>query len=66
MDYRDVRGDRRDHAQYYEETMTYAIMLQIAVHDRMILQLIETKSAYLCQGYPLDSSTPLYAIRVYP
>jgi hypothetical protein len=36
-------------------------MLQIAVHDRMIIQLVDTKAAYLCQDYPQDS-TPLYVV----
>ena len=39
--------------------LTHSLMLQIAVHDRMHLQLIDTKSAYLCQSYPEDA-TPLY------
>ena len=39
--------------------LTHSLMLQIAVHDRMHLQLIDTKSAYLCQSYPEDV-TPLY------
>ncbi len=52
-----------DHETYSPtvSNLTHAIMLQIAVHDRMILQLIDTKSAYLCQDYPQDS-TPLYVI----
>ena len=39
--------------------LTHSFMLQIAVHDRMHIQLIDTKSAYLCQDYPQDV-TPLY------
>ena len=31
----------------------------LAVHDRMQIQLIDTKSAYLCHAYPQDV-TPLY------
>ena len=41
--------------------LTHSIMLQIAVHDRMILQLVDTKAAYLCQDY-LQDSTPLYVV----
>ena len=41
--------------------LTHSLMLQIAVHDRMHLQLIDTKSAYLCQAYP-DDATPLYVV----
>ena len=40
-------------------SLTHSFMLQIAVHDRMFIQLIDTKSAYLCQDYPQDV-TPLY------
>ncbi len=39
--------------------LTHSFMLQVAVHDRMHIQLIDTKSAYLCQDYPQDV-TPLY------
>ena len=39
--------------------LTHSFMLQIAVHDRMHVQLIDTKAAYLCQDYPEDA-TPLY------
>ena len=34
-------------------------MLQVAVHDRMQIQLVDTKAAYLCQVY-LEDATPLY------
>ena len=40
-------------------SITHAFMLQIAVHDRMHIQMIDTKAAYLCQQYPEDA-TPLY------
>ena len=40
-------------------SITHAFMLQIAVHDRMHIQMILTKEAYLCQQYPEDA-TPLY------
>ena len=36
-------------------------MLQIAVHDRMHIQMVDTKAAYLCQKYPQDA-TPLYVM----
>ena len=39
--------------------LTHATLLQIAVHDKMHLQTIDTVSAYLCQDYPQDT-TPLY------
>ena len=39
--------------------LTHATLLQIAVHDGMYLQTIDTVSAYLCQDYPQDV-TPLY------
>ena len=42
-------------------SITHAFMLQIAVHDRMHIQLIDTKAAYLCQEYPTDA-TPLYVM----
>ena len=41
--------------------LTHSFMLQLAVHDRMQIQLIDMKSAYLCQAYPQDV-TPLYVI----
>ena len=41
--------------------LTHSFMLQLAVHDRMQIQLIDAKSAYLCQAYPQDV-TPLYVI----
>ena len=52
-----------DHETYSPtvSNLTHSLMLQIAVHDRMILQLVDTKAAYLCQDYPQDS-TPLYVI----
>lgn len=39
--------------------LTHSFMLQLAVHDRMSLQLIDTVAAYLNQDYPEDA-TPLY------
>ena len=39
--------------------LTHSFMLQIAVHDDMHIQLIDTKAAYLCQDYPEDA-IPLY------
>ena len=35
-------------------SLTHAFMLHDAVHDRMHVQLIDTKAAYLCQEYPQD------------
>ena len=42
-------------------SLTHAFMLQVAVHDRMHIQMIDTKAAYLCQTYP-DNATPLYVL----
>ena len=42
-------------------SLTHAFMLQVAVHDRMHIQMIDTKAAYLCQTYP-DDATPLYVL----
>ena len=39
--------------------LTHAFMLQLAVHDRMIIQLVDTVAAYLNQDYPEDTK-PLY------
>ena len=52
-----------DHETYSPtvSNLTHSLMLQIAVHDRMIIQLVDTKAAYLCQDYPQDS-TPLYVV----
>ena len=52
-----------DHETYSPtvSNLTHCLMLQIAVHDKMILQLVDTKSAFLCQEYPQDS-TPLYVV----
>ena len=52
-----------DHETYSPtvSSLTHSLMLQIAVHDRMNIQLIDTKAAYLCQDYPQDS-TPLYVV----
>ena len=36
-------------------------MFQLAVHDRMHIQMLDTKAAYLCQTYP-DDATPLYVL----
>ena len=41
--------------------LTHCLMLQIAVHDRMHIQMVDTKAAYLCQKYPQDA-TPLYVM----
>ena len=41
--------------------LTHSTLLQLAVHDRMHLQTIDTVAAYLCQDYPEDA-TPLYII----
>ena len=38
--------------------LTHATLLQIAVHDGMYLQTIDTVSAYLCQDYPQDVTFP--------
>ena len=40
-------------------SLTHSFMLQVAVHDRMQIQLVDTKAAYLCQVYPEDA-TPIY------
>ena len=39
--------------------LTHSFMLQLAVHDRMIIQLVDTVAAYLNQDYPADAK-PLY------
>ena len=39
--------------------LTHSFMLQLAVHDRMIIQLVDTVAAYLNQNYPQDAK-PLY------
>ena len=39
--------------------LTHSFMLQLAVHDRMIIQLVDTVAAYLNQDYPQDAK-PLY------
>ncbi len=39
--------------------LTHAFMLQLAVHDRMHVQLVDTVAAYLNQTYPEDAK-PLY------
>ena len=41
--------------------ITHAFMLQVAVHDRMHIQMIDTKAVYLCQEYPADA-TPFYVM----
>ena len=41
--------------------LTHCLMLQLAVRDRMHIQLVDTKAAYLCQTYPADA-TPLYVV----
>ena len=41
--------------------LTHCLMLQLAVHDRMHIQMVDTKAAYLCQNYPQDA-TPLYVM----
>ena len=50
-----------DHETYSPtvSSLTHSFMLQVAVHDRMHIQMIDTKAAYLCQKYP-DDATPLY------
>ena len=35
--------------------LTHAFMLQLAVHDRMIIQLVDAVAAYLNQDYPEDA-----------
>ena len=52
-----------DHETYSPtiSNLTHSLMLQIAVHDRMFSQLVDTKAAYLCQEHPQDS-TPLYVL----
>ena len=40
-------------------SLTHLLLLQIAVHDRMHLQMIDTVAAYLNQEYPADAK-PLY------
>ena len=37
-------------------SLTHLLLLQIAVHDRMHLQMIDTVAAYLNQEYPADLS----------
>ena len=41
--------------------ITHSLMLQIAVHDGMHIQLVDTVAAYLNQEYPEDA-TPLYVV----
>lgn len=41
--------------------ITHSLMLQIAVHDSMHIQLVDTVAAYLNQDYPADA-TPLYVV----
>ena len=41
--------------------ITHSLMLQIAVHDCMHIQLVDTVAAYLNQEYPVDA-TPLYVV----
>ena len=55
--------DQVDHETYSPtvSSLTHSLMLQIAVHDRMHIQMIDTKAAYLCQSYPEDA-TPLYVV----
>lgn len=51
-------------AETYSPTvsgLTHSTLLQLAVHDRMHIQTIDTVAAYLCQEYPQDA-TPLYII----
>ena len=42
-------------------SLTHAFMPKVAVHDRMHIQMIDTKAAYLCQTYT-DDATPLYVL----
>ena len=39
--------------------LTHSFLLQLAVHDRMIIQLVNTVAAHLNQSYPEDAK-PLY------
>ena len=39
--------------------LTHSFLLQLAVHDRMFIQLVDTVAAYLNQNYPEDAK-PLY------
>ena len=39
--------------------LTHSFLLQLAVHDRMTIQLVDTVAAYLNQSYPEDAK-PLY------
>ena len=39
--------------------LTHSFLLQLAVHDRMSIQLVDTVAAYLNQSYPEDAK-PLY------
>ena len=50
------------HSDTYSPTvaaLTHSLLLQIAVHDRMCIQMIDTVAAYLHQKYPEDAK-PLY------
>ena len=50
-----------DHETYSPtvSSLTHSFMLQVAVHDNMHIQMVDTKAAYLCQDYPANA-TPLY------
>ena len=53
--------DEVDHETYSPtvSSLTHSFMLQVAVHDNMHIQMVDTKAAYLCQDYPANA-TPLY------